>query len=78
MQTEISPCVAHVRFRKTFAELPSVRRTSSVVLLDLFAKELPPESIYGDLTWMGYVGATVPEEFAAVFAIVASARDAAV
>jgi Xaa-Pro aminopeptidase len=49
-----------------------------LVLIDLFAKELAPDSIYGDLTWMGYVGASVPAEYAAVFAIVARARDAAV
>jgi Xaa-Pro aminopeptidase len=49
-----------------------------LVLLDLFAKETAPDSIYGDLTWMGYAGETVPEPFAAAFKIVADARDAAV
>jgi Xaa-Pro aminopeptidase len=49
-----------------------------LVLLDLFAKETAPDSIYGDLTWMGYVGETVPAQFAAVFKTVARARDAAV
>lgn len=53
-------------------------REGDLVLLDLFAKELLPDSIYGDLTWMGYVGASVPEEFEAVFTVVARARDAAV
>jgi Xaa-Pro aminopeptidase len=52
-------------------------RESAVVLLDLFAKELSADSIYGDLTWMGYVGERVPEEFAEVFGVVARARDAA-
>jgi len=49
-----------------------------LVLIDLFAKEQPPESIYGDLTWMGCAAATVPDAFARVFTIVAAARDAAV
>jgi Xaa-Pro aminopeptidase len=49
-----------------------------LILLDLFAKEQPPDSIYGDLTWMGCAATTVPDAFAAVFRIVASARDAAV
>jgi Xaa-Pro aminopeptidase len=49
-----------------------------LVLIDLFAKECGDDAIYGDLTWMGYVGERVPEEFARVFEIVASARDAAV
>ena len=52
-------------------------RERRLVLLDLFAKEPSPDSIYGDLTWMGYVGEEVPEEFADVFRIVARARDAA-
>jgi Xaa-Pro dipeptidase len=53
-------------------------RHGDLILLDLFAKEQPPESIYGDLTWMGCAATTVPEAFAQVFKTVASARDAAV
>ncbi len=53
-------------------------RHGDLILLDLFAKEQPPESIYGDLTWMGCAAATVPDAFAQVFRTVASARDAAV
>ena len=53
-------------------------RRGDLVLLDLFAKETDADSIYGDLTWMGFVGETVPDEPARVFRIVAEARDAAV
>jgi len=53
-------------------------RRGDLVLLDLFAKETDADSIYGDLTWMGFVGETVPEEPARIFKIVAEARDAAV
>jgi len=53
-------------------------RAGDLILIDLFAKETAPDSIYGDLTWMGYVGDTIPDEYARVFAIVARARDAAV
>ena len=53
-------------------------RSPDLVLLDLFAKERTSESIYGDLTWMGFVGKTVPDEYERVFAIVARARDATV
>ncbi len=49
-----------------------------LVLLDLFAKEPGPDGIYGDLTWMGFVGEAVPAEYSGVFSIVARARDAAV
>jgi len=53
-------------------------RNGDLVLIDLFAKEKDDNAIYGDLTWMGYVGDGVPDELAQVFAIVAQARDAAV
>jgi Xaa-Pro aminopeptidase len=53
-------------------------QAGDLVLLDLFAKESAADSIYGDLTWMGFVGDTVPEEYAAIFGIVARAREAAV
>jgi Xaa-Pro dipeptidase len=53
-------------------------QSGDLVLLDLFAKEAAPDSIYGDLTWMGFVGDEVPAEYARVFQIVAHARDAAV
>jgi Xaa-Pro dipeptidase len=49
-----------------------------LILLDLFAKEMPADSIYGDLTWMGYVGVSTPDDFAEAFQVVARARDAAV
>ena len=49
-----------------------------LILIDLFAKETGDDAIYGDLTWMGYAGEVVPEEYASVFRIVAQARDAAV
>jgi len=37
-----------------------------------------PESVYYDITWMGYFGAKVPEKYAKVFAVAKQARDAAV
>jgi len=53
-------------------------QAGDLVLLDLFAKEAPSDSIYGDLTWMGFVGDEVPDEYARIFGIVAHAREAAV
>jgi Xaa-Pro dipeptidase len=53
-------------------------RPGDLILIDLFAKETGDDAIYGDLTWMGYAGETIPDEYAHVFAIVAQARDAAV
>lgn len=48
-----------------------------VVLLDLWAKEAD-DSVYADQTWMGYLGAAVPDRTARIFGIVRDARDAAV
>jgi Xaa-Pro aminopeptidase len=62
----------------TSADQDTPIRTGDLVLIDLFSKEAGDDAIYGDLTWMGYVGDAVPEEFARVFAIVAQARDTAV
>jgi Xaa-Pro dipeptidase len=49
------------------------------VLLDIWAKlKQPADAIYGDITWTGFVGTTVPEKYKNVFDIVSGARDAAV
>ena len=53
-------------------------RTGDLVLIDLWAKNTAPGSMYGDITWTGYVGESVPARHAEVFAIVAAARDAAI
>ncbi len=53
-------------------------RKDDLVLIDLWAKSKSPGSMYGDITWTGYVGETVPARHAEVFAIVAAARDAAI
>jgi Xaa-Pro aminopeptidase len=52
-------------------------RRADAVLLDLWAKERE-EAIYADQTWMGYLGASVPERHAKLFGIICAARDAAV
>ena len=53
-------------------------RKGDLVLIDLWAKGTAPGSMYGDITWTGYVGETVPARHAEVFSIVATARDAAI
>ncbi|MBM4168944.1 MAG: aminopeptidase P family protein [Ignavibacteria bacterium] len=47
------------------------------VLIDLWAKKNKPDSVYADITWTGYVGDNVPDEYEKVFQIVREARDAA-
>jgi Xaa-Pro aminopeptidase len=53
-------------------------RRGDFVLLDLWAKEAGPDSIYADFTWVAFAGDKIPDEHARVFDIVARARDAAV
>ena len=83
MRTDEAPIVAvnanaaNPHFSVTEKTDTPIRR-GDLVLLDLFAKETAADSIYGDLTWMGFVGERVPDEYARTFAIVARARDAAV
>jgi Xaa-Pro aminopeptidase len=48
------------------------------VLIDLWAKLDCPRAVYSDLTRVGFVGATVPPRYDEIFAVVASARDAAI
>jgi Xaa-Pro aminopeptidase len=52
--------------------------SNELVLLDLWGKRDQPGAVYADITWVGFTGARVPDEFATAFAAVAAARDAAV
>ena len=53
-------------------------REGDFVLIDLWAKLDRPRSVYSDLTRVGFVGATVPRKYQALFGVVADARDAAI
>ena len=55
----------------------SVFQPGDWVLIDLWAKENRPSSVYADITWVAYVGDRVPERHQAIFDIVIGARDAA-
>jgi Xaa-Pro aminopeptidase len=46
-----------------------------LVLIDLFARFEKEGSIYYDVTWMGYVGNSVPERIKSVFDVATKARD---
>jgi Xaa-Pro dipeptidase len=52
-------------------------RESDLLLMDVWGKMKTPGSVYYDITWMGYLGANVPEKYAKVFGVVREARDAA-
>ncbi len=61
---------------------PAARGSSLIqwgdwVLIDLWAKEAVPGSVYADITWVAYVGNRVPPRHQEIFDIVIGARDAA-
>ena len=53
-------------------------REGDLLLLDVWGKQKKPGSVYYDITWVGYLGAAVPEKYAKVFRVVREARDKAV
>ncbi len=78
-----SPPIAAVNAHSAdphYGPLPSgsaqVRR-DDLLLIDLWAKQAEAGSVYGDITWTGYVGTTVPTKHRAVFDLVRQGRDAA-
>jgi Xaa-Pro aminopeptidase len=61
------------------AEVFQPIRPGDQVLIDLWAKlASPPDSVYYDITWTGYVGREAPSEIENVFQVVTGARDAAI
>ncbi len=53
-------------------------RRGDLLLLDIWAKTLAPNSVYYDITWAGFLGPKAPQKITKVFSIVRDARDAAV
>ena len=60
------------------AESAAPIREGDLLLLDVWGKKKTPGSVYYDITWVGYLGAKVPEKYAKVFGVVREARDKAV
>jgi len=59
-------------------EKSSPIREGDLLLLDVWGKQKAASSVYYDITWMGYLGAKVPEKYAKVFQVLREARDRAV
>lgn len=59
-------------------EIHTEIRRGDFVLIDLWAKSKKPGSTYADITWTGFVGTEVPDEYRKIFDVVKGARDAAV
>lgn len=56
-------------------ERSSPIREGDLLLLDVWGKQQTANSVYYDITWMGYLGASVPEKYAKVFRVLRDARD---
>lgn len=80
-----SPCIVAVNehsgsphYQPT-STVHSEIKTGDFVLLDIWAKlKDPSDAVYGDITWTGFVGESVPDKFTEIFNIVSGGRDAAV
>jgi len=59
------------------AESAAPIREGDLLLMDVWGKKKTSGSVYYDITWMGYLGAKVPEKYAKVFCVVREARDTA-
>jgi Xaa-Pro dipeptidase len=53
-------------------------REGDLLLMDVWGKKNAPGSVYYDITWMGFLGAKVPEKYAKVFAVLRQSRDTAI
>ncbi|MBI1940726.1 MAG: M24 family metallopeptidase [Acidobacteria bacterium] len=53
-------------------------RANDFVLMDVWAKVKKPGAVYFDITWTGFVGEQVPQNYTEVFDVVREARDAAI
>jgi Xaa-Pro dipeptidase len=59
-------------------ESASPIREGDLLLLDVWGKTKAAGSVYYDITWVGFLGAKVPEKMAKIFGIVREARDEAI
>jgi Xaa-Pro aminopeptidase len=53
-------------------------RPGELLLLDLWGKLPKAGAVFADITWMGYTGPRVPEDYARAFAAARDGRDAAI
>jgi Xaa-Pro dipeptidase len=78
-----APCVSaqenagNPHYLATAADHRVIRR-DELVLLDLWGKLERAESVYADITWIGFTGPNVPERMSKAFEAICGARDAAV
>jgi Xaa-Pro dipeptidase len=59
-------------------DAPKTFKPGDTVLIDLWAKNSAPGSIYYDITWDAYIGPRPPATYAKIFAAARDGRDAAI
>jgi Xaa-Pro dipeptidase len=72
----VGPNSANPHYDPSAEECAEIR-PGDFVLIDLWAREQAEGTVYGDITWVGYVGESVPDRYSKVFEVVRDARDAA-
>lgn len=81
--SDSAPCVSaqenagNPHYLATAGEHRAIRK-NELVLLDLWGKLAAPGSVFADITWIGFVGETVPDQMTRAFDTICAARDAAV
>jgi Xaa-Pro dipeptidase len=78
--TDSAPIVAVNRNSADPHYQPSAERHAEIkkgdlLLIDLWAKMNEPDAVYADITWMGYLGRRVPDNYRSAFELVRQARD---
>ncbi len=73
----VGPHSANPHYAPTAERASRVAR-DQVLLVDLWGRLDAPDTVSADITWMAYLGASVPEEVRGIWEAVAGARDAAV
>jgi Xaa-Pro aminopeptidase len=59
-------------------EIHRAIRPGEMLLLDLWGKLRQPGAVFADITWVGFTGPVVPDEYARAFAAARDGRDAAI
>jgi Xaa-Pro dipeptidase len=83
LTSDDAPCVSaqensgNPHYQPTAATHRRIGR-DEILLIDLWGKLAEPGAVFADITWVGYTAATVPAEYARVFAAARDGRDAAV
>ncbi len=66
-------------YEPTAAKSATIKK-GQLILIDLWAKIKKADSIYGDITWMGFAGTKgdIPPKYVEIFSVLTKARDAGV